>query len=302
MVRPGSWSSRRGLALAELLVVVAIVGVLVLLVLLTLPGRREEARRIACQRNLGQIGLALGLYAQAHDGRLPTVPEQPGARPGPLAALLEFVGSADFSGLSPDAEPPTGSPRVPVTERRIPGFLCPSDPQALLGSFVAPVSYRATTGDQPEGRTGPFAPGRSVTMEEVEAADGLSFTSAFAERLLGDGRDTVGPNNYAKVPGPISAAECPECPAESWRGDAGSSWIASDWVSTLYNHALPPGAARSCVATDGRSALMGASSGHANRVHVLRLDGSVQTSQQGIDLKIWKALATIQDRSPNSEQ
>ena len=137
--------------------------------------------------------------------------------------------------------------------------------------FSAPISYRAVTGDSPSGENGAFAPGRTISLSEVEAADGLSFTAGFSERLVGDNQPShASLNNYQVVNGRLSRPGCPvNADPASWRGDAGSSWRASDYRSTLYNHALPPNGQPSCLASDGKSAFMGASSGHARGVNLL---------------------------------
>ena len=67
----GSSGKRYGMTMVELLVVVAIVGVLVSLLLPAVQSAREAARQVACKNNLRQIGLALHTYQDVHKS-LPT--------------------------------------------------------------------------------------------------------------------------------------------------------------------------------------------------------------------------------------
>jgi prepilin-type N-terminal cleavage/methylation domain-containing protein/prepilin-type processing-associated H-X9-DG protein len=285
-------SRRTGLTLPELLIVLAIVGALLLLILLALPARRETARLVGCQRNLGQIGLAVRLYAVTFDDDLPPIEPLSSGGPGPLALLLQVVDEADFTTLRPDITPRAAQDLAPIVERRVQGFICPSSVGEVPADFTAPVSYRANAGSSTAGGDGPFAPGRRTSRLAIDAADGLAYTAAFSERLLGNGRPVESPDTYALVTGPIGASGCGEPAPSAWRGDAGASWARADWVSTLYNHARPPGAAPSCVAADGATALMGTSSGHAGRVHVLMLDGSVKSYRTQVAPAIWHALGS----------
>jgi len=306
--RPPTWRptpDRRGVSLPEVVVVVAILTLLVLVAMVALPRQRETARTAGCRRNLMQIGVALALYDRS-EGTLPAIPAlsatpEPGG--GPLRALLDALALPDLVGLNDPEKPPERRPGQVPGERPVTGFVCPSGTfPASTAAFPAPVSYRATAGDGPTGHNGVFAPGRTSRLSDVAVGDGLAYTAAFSERLPGNGAAYPGGVNYRRVPGPLGNAGCPPAPVGAWRGDAGTSWAEASWRSTLYNHALTPNAAPSCVADNGATAFVGASSGHTGGVNVLSFAGSVRTVSPTVAPPVWKALATTRSDAGSPPQ
>jgi prepilin-type N-terminal cleavage/methylation domain-containing protein/prepilin-type processing-associated H-X9-DG protein len=64
-------SKRRAFTLVELLVVIGIIALLVSILLPSLNRARLSASNLRCLSNLRQMGTAIHMYANAHDGKLP---------------------------------------------------------------------------------------------------------------------------------------------------------------------------------------------------------------------------------------
>jgi len=123
--------SLHGFTLVELLVVIAIIGVLIGLLLPAVQAAREAARRSQCKNNLKQIGLALHNYESA----LNYIPPGSGyaVQPGTLwtLALLPYMEQGNLIGNLDLRKYMDEAPNYAIVQKLVlPGFICPSDPQA----------------------------------------------------------------------------------------------------------------------------------------------------------------------------
>lgn len=65
-------SGLRGFTLIELLVVISIIALLIGISIPALSRAREQARRTRCRSNVRQLQIALQMYADTHEGRVPS--------------------------------------------------------------------------------------------------------------------------------------------------------------------------------------------------------------------------------------
>jgi len=126
---------RRAFTLIELMIVIAIIGVLVGLLMPTLGKARESARRATCLSNLRQVHQSFLLFAEEYDGRVPIGYRGIGNPPKPIKQFNSMIYSSTskkyclFGGLYQ-----TGKMKGPEI------FFCPSngDPQSSFNTDVNP--------------------------------------------------------------------------------------------------------------------------------------------------------------------
>jgi prepilin-type N-terminal cleavage/methylation domain-containing protein len=150
----------QGLTLVELLVALAILGLLCALLLPAIAAAREAARRAQCANHLRQIGLALHCHTDAR-GQFPPGRGSPVPRIfSPQAYLLPYIEQEPIGALIDFHEPPadfdtpigTFRNRAAATSR-IALFACPSDPVhgRVPGSVYGGTNYAACVGSGTAG-------------------------------------------------------------------------------------------------------------------------------------------------------
>jgi prepilin-type N-terminal cleavage/methylation domain-containing protein/prepilin-type processing-associated H-X9-DG protein len=294
---------RAGFTLIELLVVIAIIAVLIGLLLPAVQKVREAAARAACRSNLKQIALAAHTYHDAQ-GSLP-VNSFTGFGPQTrswswLARLLPYL---EQDNLYRQGNIPANTlyqGRVAVGGQ-VKVFLCPADTAgpgprtdaADLGSyeggpaFPPPIdagqtNYKGVSGanwDWGEDRwrnvgtngsrdgldfgDGVFPRGRPVTpVQLIGITDGASNTFMAGE-------DIPAKNHWCSWPYSNNAIGTCAIAPNAKRVD-GSEYDSTDWINIYSFRSRHPGG-----------------------LHFAYADGSVHFISDSIDLRVYRAMATI---------
>jgi prepilin-type N-terminal cleavage/methylation domain-containing protein/prepilin-type processing-associated H-X9-DG protein len=314
----------KGFTLIEILVAIAIIGILLAILLPAVQRARSAAHRIQCANNLKQIGLAMHNYQSAH-GVFPTARMNRGLTPdfsSILCRLLPYLeqneafNSVNFDFGSDDV----GASSLTAARTRIGTFLCPADGFMVTGRY-GPNSYRGNIGtllsENPftdGSRQGPFSGYHWLRPSDI--LDGLSTTVGFSEKLRGDGEDPLNPQAQfrkeaeflllglpvvADVPPDQAAILCQSAnPAGLKHGSrGGDSWLLTGLANGLYNHVLTPNSPiPDCsmhsayhVETD-QHGVFAARSYHPGGVNCVMMDGSTRFVRSSVDTTVWRALGT----------
>ena len=220
-----------GFTLVELLVVIAIIGVLIGLLLPAVQSAREAARRISCQNNLKQVGLATHNF---HDIALTFPPKvRSSEKHSWVVSLLPHLEEVALAASYEKAVKWNDPANQPTIATHIPTLHCPSTAASatrldqLGDGRVASTSDYAAVGSVsagglialgllPPGRdySGVISPSGGVRMADIH--DGTSHTLMYIEDAgrpdfwtrhgPGPANNTPGGGNLPVVNGRVSGA------------------------------------------------------------------------------------------------
>jgi prepilin-type N-terminal cleavage/methylation domain-containing protein len=126
--RPSRVARVRGVSLLELLIVLAIIGIMMGMLLPALHQVHMHSLRTACDSNVHQLSIALSTYAETHRA-MPTPPD-PECPVGWTLAVLPYMEESSLADLVKVGQPRTSVANLAVASKRPALFVCPATPEA----------------------------------------------------------------------------------------------------------------------------------------------------------------------------
>jgi prepilin-type N-terminal cleavage/methylation domain-containing protein/prepilin-type processing-associated H-X9-DG protein len=297
---------RAAFTLVELLVVIAVIGILIALLLPAVQKVRESANRAKCVNNLKQFGLALHNYHDSNkqfplgsktDGTLYGAPRVPFL----AFLLLQLEQDNLYKQLNVNDATLMWNDGALATYLKVPvvTFYCPSDGYGgttkVPGSFANSVTnyggcFGITQNDSLNTQKAIFGVNRGAAIREI--TDGTSNTAIMSEILTGSPKDARG------------------C---VWIGNAGHSQFYTALTpnssspdvtypdNSLCNVSDPvindPTKGLQCVwgSSNGLDNIQASRSRHPGGVNTLLADGSVRFISNNILLATWQNLGYMND-------
>jgi type II secretory pathway pseudopilin PulG len=312
--------------LIELLVVMAVIGVLIALLLPAVQNARESSRRTGCKNNLKQIGLALHSYVDA----FATFP--PGSVRRYVGIFPPFGGSWQTSQLSwmtrilpyLDERPiykkidwsqeqgDQGATHTKLRATKLGIFLCPSDGNRNASTTYSPTNYVTCIGHTTNASEGFIPPPGGVPTPATQNAEGVMLINSYVSiGHIRDGTSNTMIVSECKVNNPwvyryqgdtagytacLTGTDPPISNNVNTGTGRGFSWFfAQANQAWTYSTQLPP----NDMATQNHecenfttTGVFAARSHHTGGVHVLTCDGATRFVNDNIDRQIWKNVGT----------
>ncbi len=334
VARRGIASRKCGFTLIEVLVAIALIGLLVGLLLPAVQAARESARRTQCRNNLHQLGLAFHNYADTHR-RLPPpyVAVNKNILPGFLGTkgtyddanihtygefLLPFLEQGSLFKKIVPTQPyfapadlsAVGLPKYTADNQSVVAvplsvFLCPSAPRSAnpftftWTDLGIPVTYKAGGNDY--GPSSGISKGALLSLAPKQA--GGVPNGAMSNNLPGTKlREVTDGTTQTALMWEIAARPDLYQLGKKVSGVAGGGgWDDVLNAENWFSGSSPDGttAVGPCAINCTNAPEMGVYSFHPMGVNVLLTDGSVHFLSENTDVGVFVSLVTIQGGTNN---
>jgi prepilin-type N-terminal cleavage/methylation domain-containing protein/prepilin-type processing-associated H-X9-DG protein len=330
MIPQRSGSRRLGFTLIEVLVVIAIIGVLVALILPAVQASREAARRTQCKNNLRQLGVAFHSYADVAKQLPPTyvavrnqiLPRFLGI-PGPyddanihtygefLLPFLEqsaiykqidftqpYFAPVDLTGIG---LPNYQANNQDAVARPILTFLCPSAPRTanphsgVWNDLGMPVPFRVGGTDYGPSNGISRIPGGLLDFAPVQSGspiEGVMSNNLPSTKF----RDNTDGTSQTALMWEIAGRPDRYQWGKKTGTTGGGGWTDILNAENWFQGSNPDGSGSvgPCAINCTNAVETGVYSFHPGGVHVLLVDGSAQFLGENVDIGIFVALVTMQ--------
>lgn len=292
-------SSRPGFSAFDLLLILAILGLLIGLLLPALLKVRQSANRVKSFNNLKQLGIACHAYHDTNATFPPGVDKNGFSASARLLPYLEQNQKIDFD------KPVTDKTNAAPRGTRIALFVSPDDP---LPGEGAPTNYLFSAGSKPALADNDGVFFRESQVRIADIVDGTSNTLLIGETLRGDGKKK--PETVARQHVQLKEGDLKELKDDAGvkdfkdgkniAADRGASWIEGAFLQGTFTGTRPANDERPDVNCGGAGGLSGLRS-LGNTVNIALCDGSVRTVKTSVKVEVWKLLSSRNDGNPLPE-
>ncbi|HXG08282.1 MAG TPA: DUF1559 domain-containing protein [Gemmataceae bacterium] len=294
--------SRPAFTLFQLLVVLALLGVLLGLLLPAVAKVRQAAARTRSANNLRQLAIACHNYYDTFN-QLPTGVDK--NHFSAAAYLLPYIEQDNlFRNL--DLKKPIDDPaNAAVRATHIKLLENPLDPITTVNKDYGPTNYLFSAGSKAALKDNDGLCYQESKITFADITDGLSNTILIGETLKGDGmtkaQDVRRQHVLLKAEALKDLTE--EAGVQEWRdnknivGDRGASWMDGRFLQGTFTStrlANDPKPDVNCGGAGGLSGLRSTIGGS----NIALADGSVRFIHDKVKLEVWRLLAARNDGQP----
>lgn len=241
---------RLGFTLVEMLVVIAIIGILVGLTIPAIQYAREASRRSACGANLKQVAQATQQFLSVH-GHYPSGgwgslwvgdpegvaaklnPSRPARKEQPGGLFFSILPYMERSGLYETSKPPLpsgetkGSMQLQMIQETVPSYVCPSRRRADVYAMAAGHPALANS-DMPSNRSFSWFRTCYAVNGGTNVLDwGTGPADANAAKTTGAGFMVVANSNFFRTANGI-AHQCSEITVQDIHDGASNTYLVGE--------------------------------------------------------------------------